>query len=242
MQSPPEFTPSGVLIIDKAQEMTSHDVVAIARRSLNMKKIGHCGTLDPMATGLLILVLGKATKLSELLMSEDKTYEGTMTLGSTTTSQDAQGDIIETCDVPDFTDGQIDNAFNEYVGAFEQIPPMVSAIKKDGVPLYKLARKGKEVKRDPRPVKVFDYQVTRCEVPEVDFTVECTKGFYVRTYVHDIGQDLGCGAHLSALRRTKSGRFDLSRAITIDELKNTPREELYNKIISLSEISVMRGA
>ena len=242
MQSPPEFTPSGVLLIDKAPDMTSHDVVAIARRSLNMKKIGHCGTLDPMATGLLILVIGKGTKLSDLLMAEDKTYEGTMTLGSTTSSQDKQGDVLETKEVPDFTNEQIDNAFNEYVGAFEQIPPMVSAIKKDGVPLYKLARKGKEVKRDPRPVKVFDYKISRTELPEVDFTVECTKGFYVRTYAHDIGQDLGCGAHLSALRRTKSGRFDLSRAITIDTLKNTPKEELYKAMISLSEISIMRGA
>jgi len=241
MQNPPEFTPSGVLLIDKAPDMTSHDVVAITRRSLDMKKVGHCGTLDPMATGLLIIVLGKGTKLSELLMSEDKTYEGTMTLGATTSTQDAQGEILEEKEVPNFTDEQIDDAFNEYVGAFEQIPPMVSAIKKNGVPLYKLARKGKEVKRDPRPVKVFDYSISRCEMPEVDFTVNCTKGFYVRTYAHDIGQDLGCGAHLSALRRTKSGRFDLTRSITIEQLKNTPKEELYNHIISLSEISIMRG-
>ncbi len=241
MQNPPDLNPSGVLLIDKAQEMTSHDVVAIARRALNMKKIGHCGTLDPMATGLLILVIGKGTKLSDLLMAEDKTYEGTMTLGATTSSQDKEGEFLETKEVPDFTDAQIDDAFNEYVGAFEQIPPMVSAIKKDGVPLYKLARQGKEVKRAPRPVKVMDYQISRTELPEVDFVVECTKGFYVRTYAHDIGQDLGCGAHLSALRRTKSGRFDLSRAITIDTLKNAPRDQIIDSMISLSEISIMRG-
>jgi len=195
MSDSQEPMPSGVLLIDKAPNMTSHDVVAIARKTLNMKKIGHCGTLDPMATGLLILVIGKGTKLSDLLMAEDKTYEGTLTLGKTTSSQDKEGDVLEEKDVPAFTEEEIDDAFNEYVGNFEQIPPMVSAIKKDGVPLYKLARKGKEVKRDPRPVKVSDYKVSRVDLPEVDFTVECTKGFYVRTYAHDIGQDLGCGAH-----------------------------------------------
>jgi len=241
MQSPPDLTPSGVLLIDKAPDMTSHDVVAIARGALKIKKIGHCGTLDPMATGLLILVIGKGTKLQDLLMAEDKTYEGTMTLGSTTSSQDKMGEVLTTDEVPELTEQQVDDAFNEYVGAFEQIPPMVSAIKKDGVPLYKLARKGKVVERAPRPVTVMDYEISRVALPEVDFTVNCTKGFYVRTYAHDIGQDIGCGAHLSALRRTKSGRFDLSRAITIDQLKNAPREELYDAMISLSEISIMRG-
>ncbi len=239
MQAEP--IPSGVLIIDKGQEMTSHDVVAIARRSLNMKKIGHCGTLDPMATGVIILVLGKATKLSEMLMSEDKVYQGTLTFGATTSSQDKQGEILEEKEVPAFTEAQIDDAFNEYVGNFEQIPPMVSAIKKDGVPLYKLARKGKEVKRDPRPVKVSDYKITRIELPEVDFSVECSKGFYVRTYAHDIGQDLGCGAHLSALRRTHSGHFDLSNAITIDELKTWPREQILSRMLSIEDISKIKG-
>ena len=237
-----EPMPSGVLLIDKAPNMTSHDVVAIARKTLNMKKIGHCGTLDPMATGLLILVIGKGTKLSDLLMAEDKTYVGTLHLGKTTSTQDKEGDVLEEREVSPFTEEDIDNAFNEYVGNFEQIPPMVSAIKKDGVPLYKLARKGKEVKRDPRPVRVTDYSVSRVSLPEVDFTVECSKGFYVRTYAHDIGQDLGCGAHLSALRREKSGRFDLERAISVDTLKNSSREEVLKSLISLAEISVMRGA
>lgn len=234
--------PSGVLLIDKAPEMTSHDVVTIARRTLNMKKIGHCGTLDPMATGLLILVIGKGTKLSDLLMAEHKTYEGTLTLGVKTSSQDKQGDVIEEKEVPAFSEEEIQAGFDKFLGDFEQIPPMVSAIKKDGVPLYKLARKGKEVKRDPRPVEVFHYEITRQELPEVDFTVKCTKGFYVRTYAHDIGESLGCGAHLSALRRTNSGRFDLSRAITVDTLKNGTREEVLDSMISLAEISVMRGA
>ncbi|MDC0270299.1 tRNA pseudouridine(55) synthase TruB, partial [bacterium] len=146
--------PSGVLLIDKAPDMTSHDVVAIARRQLNMKKIGHCGTLDPMATGLLMLVINRATKIQDLLMSEDKTYVGTLTLGATTSTQDKEGEIQEEKEVPGFTEEDLKAAFDKYTGNFEQIPPMVSAIKKDGVPLYKLARKGQVVKRDPRPVFV----------------------------------------------------------------------------------------
>ncbi len=234
--------PSGVLLIDKAEEMTSHDVVAIARRALNTKKIGHCGTLDPMATGLLMLVIGRATKIQDLLMSEDKQYVGTLTLGFTTSTQDRQGDTLETKPVGDYTKEKIHEVFDQFMGDFEQIPPMVSAIKKDGVPLYKLARKGIEIVREPRKVHITSYEVTRIELPEIDFIVNCSKGFYVRTYAHDIGAHLGCGAHLSALRRTRSGKFTLDRAVPVADLKTTPREELYKALISLAEISLMRGA
>jgi tRNA pseudouridine55 synthase len=234
--------PSGVLLIDKAPDMTSHDVVAIARRALCTKKIGHCGTLDPMATGLLMLVIERATKIQDLLMSEDKEYEGTLTLGKVTSTQDRQGEVLEEKEVAAFTAEEIHAAFAPFTGNFEQIPPMVSAIKKDGVPLYKLARKGQEVVREPRPVTVTKYDISRISLPEVDFTVHCSKGFYVRTYAHDIGAKLGCGAHLSDLRRNRSGRFTLERAITVDQLKSLPREELYKSIISLAEISLMRGA
>jgi tRNA pseudouridine55 synthase len=234
--------PSGVLLIDKAQDMTSHDVVAIARRALNTKKIGHCGTLDPMATGLLMLVIGRATKIQDLLMSEDKEYVGTLTLGATTSTQDRQGEILETKPVDAFSEDQIHAAFDGFVGPFEQIPPMVSAIKKDGVPLYKLARKGIEIVREPRKVHVTSYKVSRIEMPEVDFTVNCSKGFYVRTYAHEIGAQLGCGGHLSALRRTRSGKFTLDRAVTVADLKSAPREDLFKSLISLAEISLMRGA
>lgn len=234
--------PSGVLLIDKAPDMTSHDVVAIARRALNTKKIGHCGTLDPMATGLLMLVIGRATKIQDLLMSEDKEYVGTLTLGATTSTQDRQGEVLEAKDVPDFTPEQIDEAFAAFTGEFEQIPPMVSAIKKDGVPLYKLARKGQTIEREPRPVRVDGYKITRVELPEVDFVVNCSKGFYVRTYAHDIGDKLGCGAHLSALRRTRSGKFTLDRAVPVADLKTVPREDLLKAMVSLAEISLMRGA
>jgi tRNA pseudouridine55 synthase len=240
--NPGPVAPSGVLLVDKAPDMTSHDVVAIARRALGTKKIGHCGTLDPMATGLLMLVVERATKIQDLLMSEDKEYEGTLTLGKKTSTQDRQGEVTDEQEVPAFTAAQIDGAFASFTGAFEQIPPMVSAIKKDGVPLYKLARKGQEVERQPRPVTVMKYEVSRIELPEVDFTVNCSKGFYVRTYAHDIGEKLGCGAHLSALRRTRSGRFTLERAVTVDQLKTMPREDLWRTLVSLAEISLMRGA
>jgi tRNA pseudouridine55 synthase len=235
-------TTSGVLLIDKAPDMTSHDVVAIARRSLGIKKIGHCGTLDPMATGLLMLVIGKATKIQDLLMSEDKEYVGTLTLGATTNTQDAKGEILEERPLDGVTEESIRETFGKYTGDFEQIPPMVSAIKKDGVPLYKLARKGQEVERAPRAIYITDYEISRIALPEVDFTVNCSKGFYVRTYAHDIGADLGCGGHLSALRRTRSGKFNLERAITVEQLKNGDVLELYNSLISLAEISLMRGA
>jgi tRNA pseudouridine55 synthase len=234
--------PSGVLLIDKAPDMTSHDVVAIARRALNTKKIGHCGTLDPMATGLLMLVIGRATKIQDLLMSEDKEYVGTLTLGAVTSTQDRQGEVLESKPVPAFSETEIRAAFDAFTGEFEQLPPMVSAIKKDGVPLYKLARKGQEVERALRPVRVTGYQVSRVELPEVDFTVNCSKGFYVRTYAHDIGAKLGCGAHLSALRRTRSGKFTLDRAVTVADLKTAPREDLLKAMVSLAEISLMRGA
>jgi len=234
--------PSGVLLIDKAPDMTSHDVVAIARRALNTKKIGHCGTLDPMATGLLMLVIGRATKIQDLLMSEDKEYVGTLTLGAVTSTQDRQGEVLESKPVPAFSETEIRASFDAFTGEFEQLPPMVSAIKKDGVPLYKLARKGQEVERALRPVRVTGYEVSRIELPEVDFTVNCSKGFYVRTYAHDIGAKLGCGAHLSALRRTRSGKFTLDRAVTVADLKTAPREDLLKAMVSLAEISLMRGA
>lgn len=237
-----ELDQSGVLLVDKEPGMTSHDVVAIARRSLGIKKIGHCGTLDPMATGLLMLVVGRATKIQDLLMSEDKEYVGTITLGQTTGTQDAEGEVVEEREVGNYSREDVVAVFEEFTGNFEQIPPMVSAIKKDGVPLYKLARKGKEVKRDPRPVHITSYEITRLELPQIDFVVNCSKGFYVRTYAHDIGAKLGCGGHLSALRRTRSGKFTVDRTITVQHLKTGEREELLKSMVSLAEISLMRGA
>ncbi len=233
---------NGVLLVDKAPGMTSHDVVAIARRSLNTKKIGHCGTLDPLATGLLIIVIGRGTKMQDLLMSEDKEYVGTLKLGETTDSQDADGVVTETKPVPELTHEQIEAAFSKFRGDFYQMPPMVSAIKKDGVALYKLARQGKTVEREPRFVHVFADEILAVRLPEIDFRVVCSKGFYVRTYAHDIGAELGCGAHLKSLRRTKSGKFSVDQAVTVEELKNGNPSSLSERILTLPTVSRMRGA
>lgn len=233
----------GVLLVDKAPGMTSHDVVAIARKSLGTKKIGHCGTLDPMATGLLILVTGKATKIQDLLMAEDKEYEGTVTLGQVTSTQDAEGKLLEEREVPAFSDQAIQEAFNRFRGDFYQMPPMVSALKKDGVRLYKLARQGQEVEREARLVHVYACDINRIAIPNIDFRVVCSKGFYVRTYANDIGESLGCGGHLSRLRRTRSGKFTLTRAILATQLKESTAREIREKwMLSLPEVSRLRGA
>jgi tRNA pseudouridine55 synthase len=234
--------PDGVLLVDKAEGMTSHDVVALARRQLGIKKVGHCGTLDPIATGLLLLTIGRGTKVQDLLMSEDKEYVGTLTLGASTTTQDRQGEVVEARPVPELGEEQIRAAFEKFRGDFYQMPPMVSAKKHGGVPLYKLARQGKTVEREPRFVHVYRYNIDGIALPDIDFTVVCSKGFYVRTYAHDIGAELGCGAHLKALRRTKSGRFDVANAVTVDQIKEVPPEELTERILSLPQVSRMRGA
>ena len=232
----------GVLLVDKAEGMTSHDVVALTRRKLETKKIGHCGTLDPIATGLLLLTVGRGTKVQDLLMSEDKQYVGTFVLGVTTDTQDRDGEIINERPVPALNENQIREAFEKFRGDFYQLPPMVSAKKHGGVPLYKLARQGKVVEREPRLVHVYRYTIDWIGLPDIDFSVVCSKGFYVRTYVHDIGEMLGCGAHLKSLRRTKSGHFDVTRAITVDEIKNASRQEILDRMLSLPEVSKMRGA
>ncbi len=232
----------GVLLVDKAKGMTSHDVVAIVRRRLGIKKVGHCGTLDPLATGLLITVIGRGTKIQDLLMAEDKEYEGTMKLGETTDSQDADGVVVETRPVPELSPEAIQAAFEKFKGDFYQMPPMVSAIKKEGVPLYKLARQGKVVEREPRFVHVFGYDIKAVRLPEIDFRVTCSKGFYVRTYAFDIGEELGCGAHLQELRRTKSGRFTTEPSITVEELHTMSASAIAAKVLDLPTVSRMRGA
>src|SRR5438552_12157787 len=234
--------PDGVLLVDKAEGMTSHDVVALTRRKLETKKSGHCGTLDPIATGLLLRTVGRGTKVQDLLMSEDKEYAGIFVLGVTTDTQDRQGKVIQERPVPALDENQIRAAFEKFRGDFYQIPPMVSAKKHAGVPLYKLARQGKVVEREPRFVRVYRYTIDRIGLPEIDFSVVCSKGFYVRTYAHDIGEVLGCGGHLKSLRRTKSGRFDVANAITVAQIKETPREEITQRILSLPQVSRMRGA
>ncbi len=235
-------TPDGVLLVDKAEGMTSHDVVALVRRKLQIRRVGHCGTLDPIATGLLLITVGRGTKVQDLLMSEDKEYVGKFVLGITTDTQDRQGKVIQQRPVPEIDENRIRAAFEKFRGDFYQMPPMVSAKKHGGVPLYKLARQGKVVEREPRLVHVYRYTIDRVALPEIDFSVVCSKGFYVRTYVHDIGEELGCGAHLKSLRRTKSGRFNVVQAISVDQIKSAPLEEVLSHLLTLPEVSRMRGA
>jgi tRNA pseudouridine55 synthase len=231
----------GLLLVDKASGMTSHDVVNFIRNKFHIKKVGHCGTLDPLATGLLMMVLGTATKMQDLLMAEDKEYVGTFKLGEVTDSQDSDGVVTETKPVPEISDEQLNAAFAKYQGDFYQTPPMVSALKKDGVPLYKLARQGKTVEREPRFVHVYSHNILEWKSPYCKFVIKCSKGFYVRTYCHDIGQELGCGAHLTQLSRTRSGNFDLKNAVTWNDLqKMESMIELEPFILSLPEVSKIR--
>jgi len=215
----------GAILIDKPAGPTSHDVVDAIRRHFNIKKVGHCGTLDPNATGLLIIVLGRGTKLSEKLMSDDKVYEGSIKFGETTHSYDADGDLTGSLPVPVLTLDQLNEAARVFIGDQMQTPPMVSAVKKDGVPLYKLARRGIEVEREARLIHIYSFQFSAYEEPIGHFRIACTKGTYVRSVAHDLGQKLGCGAYLATLRRIASGKFDVAQAIALpDVFKLTPRE------------------
>ncbi|HWA85591.1 MAG TPA: tRNA pseudouridine(55) synthase TruB [Opitutus sp.] len=221
----------GVLLVDKPPEHTSHDVVARLRRKLNMRRIGHAGTLDPMATGLMILLIGKATRISQYLISLDKEYEGTIELGKVTDSQDADGEVVETQPVPPLTEAEVRHAMNGFLGDQYQTPPMYSAIKIGGVPLYKAARKGEEIEREPRFIRVMSFELTAFALPRFNFRLRCTKGTYVRTIAHDLGRKLGCGAFLAALRRTATDRFNVAQALTIPEIEALPLTEIEKRLI-----------
>jgi tRNA pseudouridine55 synthase len=225
----------GVLLVDKPGDHTSHDVIARLRGKLRMRKIGHAGTLDPMATGLLIVLLGKATRVSQFLISLDKEYEGTVELGKTTDSQDADGQVMETRPVPPLTEADIRTAMQTFQGDQYQTPPMFSAIKIGGVPLYKRARKGEEVEREPRFIRVMSWDLLRLELPRFDFRLRCTKGTYVRTLAHDVGTKLGCGAHLAALRRTATDRFNVSQALTLGQIEEMPIPEIEKRLIPVHQ-------
>jgi tRNA pseudouridine55 synthase len=227
----------GALLIDKPAGPTSHDVVDLIRREFRIKKVGHCGTLDPNATGLLIIVLGRGTKLSGKLMGDDKVYEGTMKFGETTNSYDSDGEILETKPVPPLTVEQLNALAETYVGDQMQMPPMVSAIKMNGVPLYKLARKGIEVEREPRLIHIYTYRFTDYTAPFGRFRVACTKGTYVRSLAHDLGQKIGCGAHLTELRRAVSGKFEVADAIQLEDVLKLPQSELEKRVIPFLKLA-----
>ncbi|MBI2813378.1 MAG: tRNA pseudouridine(55) synthase TruB [Opitutae bacterium] len=225
----------GVLLVDKPQGLTSHDVVYHLRRKLHLKKIGHAGTLDPMATGVLVMLIGKATRISQFLMSVDKAYEGEATLGIVTDSQDAEGEVMETRPVPELTAAGVREVMKTFLGDQYQTPPMHSAIKVGGVPLYKMARKGEEVEREPRFIRVTEFKLLSFAPPKLTFGLHCTKGTYVRTIAHDLGQKLGCGAHLSALRRTASGRFTIAHCLPLDQIEALALPDIEKRLIPVYE-------
>jgi tRNA pseudouridine55 synthase len=227
----------GAILVDKPAGPTSHDVVDAIRRRFQIKKVGHCGTLDPNATGLLIIVLGRGTKLSEKLMGDDKVYEGTIKFGETTNSYDADGEILETKSVPTLTLEMLNEEAAKFIGDQMQMPPMVSAIKMNGVPLYKLARKGIEVVREPRLIHIYNFRFTNYSEPLGEFRVACTKGTYVRSIAHDLGQKLGCGAHLAKLRRNVSGKFDVADAKPLDEILKLSTIELEKRVIPFLKLA-----
>jgi len=179
----------------------------------------------------MIVLIGKATKLSQYLISLDKEYEGTIELGKVTDSQDADGEVVETRPVPPFTEAEVRAAMAKFLGDQYQMPPMFSAIKIDGVPLYRNARKGVDVEREPRFIRVSLFELTRFALPRFDFRLRCTKGTYVRTIAHDLGQKLGCGAHLAALRRTATDKFNISEALTLDQIEALSLAEIEQRLI-----------
>ncbi len=231
MLGPPKEI-EGVLLVDKPAAHTSHDVVARLRGILRMKRIGHAGTLDPMATGLLIILVGKATRVSQYLIGLDKEYEGAVELGRTTDSQDADGEVVTTRPVPPLGEAELKAALQGFIGDQYQLPPMYSAIKIGGVPLYKSARRGEEVEREPRFIRVVSWELLGLALPRFDFRMRVSKGTYVRTLAHDLGERLGCGAHLATLRRTAIGSFRVADALTLDQLEALSFAEIEQRLIS----------
>lgn len=224
---------NGILLVDKPAGKTSHDVVDHIRRAAGTRRVGHTGTLDPAATGLLVLCIGTATRLSEHLTGLDKTYEGSMRLGLVTDSHDVDGKVLHESDVPELSAEDIQNVCNRFVGKIMQAPPMVSAVKVGGERLYKKARQGVEVERTPRPVTVREFVVLGYDPPEASIRVRCTRGTYVRSLCHEVGQALGCGAILSQLRRTYVGDYVIDDAATLDALQNP--DDVQGRLIPLEQ-------
>jgi len=231
MSPPTTDAPEGILLVDKPQGITSHDVVSKMRRVFHIKKVGHAGTLDPMATGLLLILIGKATKASQYLMSMDKEYTGTVRLGQITDSQDADGEMLEERPVPELTEAGVKAQMKTFLGDQYQMPPMFSAKKINGQKLYKLARQGKTVEREPRVIHISRFEMTNFAPPEISFLVGTSKGAYVRTIAHDLGERLGCGGHLNELRRTAVGQFRVEKSATIEELEAMAPSALRKRLI-----------
>lgn len=209
---------NGILNLNKPSGMTSHDVVARVRRLLKIKRVGHAGTLDPLATGVLLVCIGQATRVAEYLMASPKSYRARVQLGVSTDTCDAEGAVVATVPVPELTPDDLRGALAPFVGAIQQAPPAFSAIKQDGVPLYRLARRGEAVTPPPRPVTIHRIELLSWQSPTLELAVDCDPGTYIRSLARDLGAALGCGAMLAGLVRTRSGAFTLEDALTLDAL------------------------
>ncbi len=211
----------GIIVVDKPSGMTSHDVVAIVRRKIRNKRVGHAGTLDPLATGVLVILVGPSTKLFDKFVGFDKGYGATLKLGVKTRSADIQGEVLSERPFESVTQAMVEASFRKFTGLIDQVPPMVSAVKYEGQRLYKLARKGIEVKREPRQVRVDVLNLIEFTSPLVRFHLDCSKGTYVRQIAEDVGEDLGCGACITEIRRTKVGPFIINDAVKLDDVNET---------------------
>lgn len=215
---------NGILLLDKPLGITSNAALQEVKRLFQAAKAGHTGNLDPLASGMLPICLGEATKLSAYLLDADKVYTGTCKLGVSTTTADAEGEIVAQREVPALDEAQVDAVLERFRGEIEQIPPMHSAIKQNGQPLYKLARQGIDVERKARRVTIHELRLLRLEADEIELFVHCSKGTYIRTLVEDLGEALGCGAHLSRLRRTRVGPFQEEGMVSLDTLREAAQE------------------
>lgn len=222
---------NGVIVIDKPEGVTSHDVVKRVREITDQKRVGHVGTLDPIATGVLPLCLGAATRIAQLLQTGRKKYEATLEFGLITDTQDITGNVLERRTVPELTDTEIEAVLDRFRGETDQVPPIFSAIKHEGTPLYRLARRGRDVYRPPRSIQIYRLEPAELSGNRMAFVVECSKGTYVRTLCHDIGLKLGCGATMAALRRTTSEPFDESDAVPLENL--TSVEDITPNLIQI---------
>ena len=222
---------NGILNVIKPVGWTSMDVVRRLKGLTRQKKVGHAGTLDPEATGILPICFGQATRIMEYLVDSPKCYEAVIKLGISTDSYDAVGAITKTQDSSNITQADVENGLGKYVGVFNQVPPMYSALKKNGERLYNLARAGKEIVREPREVSIYNLDVLKCNLPEISLLVECGRGMYVRSLAHDLGEDLGCGAHLKELKRIRSGPFNFSNAISIEEAEDACVNEAWQDFL-----------
>lgn len=221
---------NGIINVYKEKDFTSHDVVAKLRGILKQKKIGHTGTLDPQATGVLPVCLGKGTKLCDMLTEHDKEYEAVMVLGITTDTEDMTGKVLQEREV-NVQEEEVIEAINSFLGDYWQVPPMYSALKVNGRKLYDYARAGIEIERKSRLVEILDIQITDISLPKVTFRVKCSKGTYIRTLCKDIGEKLGCGACMEELKRTQVGIFNIDKALTLSQIEQLVKDNKIDEIV-----------